>query len=93
MKPVEIFYLPGCPYCVKAKKAAAELKDEDERYSHIPLKLINEEEETDYAENHDYYYVPTAFVNDKKIFEAKPGDSFETIKAGIQEAFEKALKS
>ena len=33
MKPVEIFYLPGCPYCVKAKKAAAELKEEDERYS------------------------------------------------------------
>ena len=23
MKPIEIFYLPGCPYCVKAKKAAA----------------------------------------------------------------------
>ena len=26
MKTVELFYLPGCPYCVKARKALEELR-------------------------------------------------------------------
>jgi len=84
--------MPGCPYCAKAKRAVAELKAEDERYDRVPVKWINEEEETDYAEEHDYYYVPTVFVNGKKLFEARPGDSFEAIKAGIKAGFDQALK-
>ena len=93
MKPIEIFYLPGCPYCVKAKKAVAELMDENKAYSDVPLRWINEQEEVAYADRHDYYYVPTVYWNDEKVFEAAPGNSLETIKAGIQAAFEQALKA
>ena len=91
MKGVELFYLPGCPYCVKAKKAVEELKAEDENYGRVPLKWINEAEEVDYANEHNYYYVPSVYFNGKKVFEAHPGDSLPKIKEGIQAAFDKAV--
>ena len=53
MKTVEIFYLPGCPYCVKARKAVAELKEELESYNRVPVKWIDEAEEADYANEHN----------------------------------------
>ena len=91
MKAIELVFLPDCPYCVKAKRAIAELKEENEIYATIPVKWINEEIETDFADSHDYYYVPTIFFNDTKLFEACPGDSYEKIKAGIKLSFDKAL--
>ncbi|MBP1554644.1 MAG: glutaredoxin [Oscillospiraceae bacterium] len=91
MKTIELFYLPGCPYCVKAKKAIAELKEENSDYDHVLVKWIDESEEADYANEHDYYYVPTVYLGEKKIFEAHPGDSLDKIKAGIMKAFDRAL--
>ena len=91
VKTVELFYMPGCPYCVKAEKAIAQLKKENEIYADIPVKWINEQEETDYAEAHDYYYVPTLYLVNKKVFEAHPGDSFEKIRAGVKSAFDQAM--
>ena len=91
MKTVELFYLPNCPYCIKAKKAVEDLKAEHEIYSHVPLKWIDESEEEDYADEHDYYYVPAVYYGSKMIFEAHPGDTLEIIKTGIKTAFDKAL--
>ncbi len=82
MKAIELVFLPGCPYCVRAKQAVKELQ-----------KWINEQEETGYADTHDYYYVPTVYWNDRKFFEAAPGDSLEKIKAGIRTAFDAAVES
>ena len=91
MKPVEIFILPRCPYCAKARKAIEELKEEDENYERVPVKWIDESEEIDYANEHDYERVPTVYYSGKKIFEARPGDTLEKIKAGIRTAFDKAI--
>lgn len=91
MKPVEIFFLPHCPYCVKAKKAVAELREEDRRYGRVPVRWIDEAEEADYANEHDYYYVPTIYYSNRKCFEAHPGDSGEKIKSALKETIEKAL--
>jgi glutaredoxin len=93
MKEIELIFLPGCPYCVKAKQAVTELQAESESYAGLPLKWINEQEETGYADTHDYYYVPTVYWNDRKFFEAAPGDSLEKIKAGIRTAFDAAVES
>ena len=91
MKTVELFYLPGCPYCVKAKKAIEELKSEQSDSGRVPVKWINEAEEVDYANEHDYYYVPSLYFSGKKIFEAHPGDSLEKIKDGVRSAFDRAV--
>ena len=91
MKKVEIFIQRGCPYCVKAKKAVEQLKSQDENYGRVSLNWIDESEEVDYANEHDYYYVPSVYYAGQKYFEAHPGDSLEKIKAGIQTAFDKAI--
>ena len=91
MKKVEIFVLRSCPYCVKAKKAVEELKVNNENYARVSVNWVDESEEVDYANEHDYYYVPSVYYDGKKYFEAHPGDSLEKIKAGIQTAFDKAV--
>ena len=92
MKSVEIFYLRGCPYCVKARKALEELKEENGDYGRVPIRWIDEAEEVDYANEHDdYYYVPSVYYNSRKVFEAHPGDSFEKIRNGLKAALDKAV--
>ena len=91
MNTVEIFVMHGCPYCVKAKKAVEQLTGESESYARVPVRWIDENEEADYARQHDYYYVPTVYYAGKKLFEAHPGDSLEKIKAGIRTAFDLAV--
>lgn len=91
MKKVEIFILRDCPYCVKARKAVDELKSDSDSYARVSTVWIDESEEVDYANEHNYYHVPSVYYDGKKFFEARPGDSFEKIKAGIQTAFDKAV--
>ena len=91
MKRVEIFILRNCPYCVKAKKAIEELKGENENYSRVPVRWVNEAEEIDYSDAHDYYYVPAVYYSGRKYFEAHPGDSLEKIKEGIRKAFDQSI--
>ena len=59
MKTVELFHLPGCPYCVKAGKVIDELVVRNPAYGGIEVKWIDESIETEYADTKDYYYVPT----------------------------------
>ena len=91
MLPVEIIYLPGCPYCRKAKLAAEELKNENENYGRVPVHWIDESEEPDTITDYNYYYVPSVFYGKRKYFEAHPGDSYEKIRDGIRDAFDMAV--
>ena len=49
MKEIEIFYLTGCPYCDKARKAAEELRGTDDRYAALSLRWIEESREKELA--------------------------------------------
>ena len=91
MKKVEIFILRDCPYCVKARKAVDELKSDSDSYALVSTVWIDESEEVDYANEHNYYHVPSVYYEGRKFFEAHPGDSLEKIKKGIQTAFDKAV--
>ena len=57
----------------------------------VRLSVLRQSEEVDYANEHDYYYVPSVYYEGKKYFEAHPGDSLEKIKHGIMAAFDKAV--
>ena len=91
MKELQIFFLPGCPYCDKARKAIGELKGENAVYDSIPLRWINEQAETSLAESMDYYYVPTFFYAGEKLYECSPRHDYEDIKTNIRTVFETAL--
>ena len=91
MKNVKLFHLTHCPYCVKAKKAIQELCEENPIYEKVTIESINEEECPEISRQFDYYYVPTIFYGEEKLYEAQPGQSFEEIKEYIRKAFDKIL--
>ena len=92
MNEIEIFYLASCPYCVKAQKAAAELRAEKPDYAALPLRWIEESREPALADSRDYYHVPSLFWRGEKLSEARPGQSFEEIKADLRAAFDRVLR-
>ncbi len=93
MKDIEIFYLNGCPYCMKARKAIAELQAENAAYAGLGLKWIEENEDPETADSLDYYNVPSLFFGEEKLYEAKPLHSYEMIKENIRKAFDRVLSA
>ena len=93
MKEVELFYLHGCPYCVKARKAIGELLEEYPAFEEITIKWIEESEEPALTTGRDYYYVPSLFFQGEKLYEAQPGQSYEDVRDHIRAALEHALQA
>ena len=93
MKRLELFHLPGCPYCIKAEKAIRELTEENPAYGEIDIHWIDESEQAEYADSRDYYYVPTIFFGEEKLYEAHPSQHSKEIKAAIRSALDRVLAS
>lgn len=72
MNTLYMFVTSWCPYCKKALSWMKELEAENPAYKDINIKIVDEEEETEIARKFDYYYVPTYFLNEEKLFEGVP---------------------
>ena len=72
MKKVTMFYLENCPHCKKASRLIEELISENPKYSNVSIERIEESKNVRIAEAHDYYYVPTFYVDGVKIHEGVP---------------------
>lgn len=90
-KELTIFYMEGCPYCVSARKAVRELQEENAAYAAVPVRWVDENKETKLAAARDYYYVPTIYDGEKKLYEARPADRYADIKRQTEAAFKAAL--
>ena len=84
MKKLELFYLPTCPHCQLAFSIIDELKKED-RYRDVEIEQHNERSEQEYADAHDYWYVPCFYIDGVKVAEG------HLEKEDIQAVFEKYL--
>lgn len=91
MKKITIFYLADCPYCHKAQRALTELKAEKPGYNEIKVEWIEESSQPDLAKQYDYYYVPSIFSGNKKLYEADPSEDYASIKENVKEALEAVL--
>ena len=92
MDAIEIFYLTGCPYCDNARRAVAELLQEEPAYGKLALRWIEENEEKALADSYDYYRVPSVFYQGDKLYECSPLHGYGAIKAHIKAAFDRALE-
>ena len=72
MKKLTVFYLTHCPYCRKAKEALRELTEQVPGYSDVEIEWIEESEHPEIADRYDYYRVPSFFLGEEKLYEAKP---------------------
>ena len=86
-----IFYFDGCPYCRNAKLALEDLLGENPEYSKVDLEWVNEKKDPERSRQYDYYYVPTIFVGEEKVYEAHPGDDYAFIKKNVKAALDKAM--
>ena len=90
-KKVTAFYIEGCPYCRQAKEALKELSSGNAEYSSVPFEWIEENQHPEISEKYDYYFVPSMFVDGKKIYESHRGESKEECFANVKKVFESAI--
>lgn len=69
MKSMKLFYQERCPFCKKAFRYIDELRAEHPELRDIHIDTIEEEQHPDIAEQYDYYYVPTFYIDGKKAHE------------------------
>ena len=63
-----------------------DLKNTNPEYANIEVTIIDEERQPDIANQYDYYYVPTYYVNGVKLHEGVPSKDI------IRKVFEAAIK-
>jgi glutaredoxin len=85
MKPIKLFYLKHCPFCKRALSYIEELKQQDV-YKDIEIEMIEESEQAEIADQYDYYYVPTFYVDGEKLHEGGISEN------EVEEIFKKALE-
>ena len=90
MKKLKIFYLENCPYCRKAADAYKELKSENPGFEKVETEWIEESRRPEIADSYDYYYVPTVFCDEKKLYECSPADDYGEIKRNLALALKAA---
>ncbi len=91
MKKIVLIKIQGCPYCEQAYKAIDELKSENKNFSAAEVEIVDENLQPELAEKFsDYYYVPSMFVDGKKIYEAHPGESYEECLENVRKVFQAA---
>ena len=93
MKKITVLYMDGCPYCRNAARAMDELEKAYSAYEAVPVEWIEETREKERALPFakDYYYVPSMFVDGVKLYEAKPGESYEECKRFVEAVFQAAV--
>ncbi len=88
MKKITMIKMTGCPYCAAAFKAIDAVKN---NYLPVELEVVDKHLQPAQAERFtDYYYVPTMYVDGKKIYEARPGESYDECLANVKKVFEAA---
>ena len=86
MSEITLFVLPGCPHCKLALRFQEELLAERPEWRDIPVKMVDESREAALAGAYDYYYVPTYYVDGKKVLEG------HAEKADVEQVFRLAAE-
>lgn len=90
MKTLTMIEMEGCPYCANAHRAMDALRTEG--YESVEVVFIDENKEPAKTQPFagQYYYVPSIFLDGKKLYEAQPGQSYDKIYAEVRRVFDAA---
>ena len=69
MKKVMLFHFVGCPYCRAAENYLSELTDAYPELAAVEVERIDERKHPEIADQYDYWYVPTFYVDGQKAHE------------------------
>ena len=84
--------MQGCPYCAQADRAIHEIKSKSPLLDDVQIEMIDTRLQPTQAAKYEdkYYYVPTIFVDDEKIYEAHPGESYGECLMHVRQVFSAA---
>ncbi len=85
MKKITMFTMASCPFCRMAHRWMDALLTEHPEYKDIDIEIIDEVRHPDIANQYDYWYVPTYYVDGEKVHEGA------TTKKKVMKVYEKAL--
>ena len=88
---ITIFEVSGCPYCRQERQIIEELIKEHPEYGDLTIERIDEALEPGLADQYDYYYVPSIFAGEEKLYEADPAWSRDEAKLRIGQALSAAV--
>jgi glutaredoxin len=83
LKKITMFMFAACPYCQRAISIQNDLLKLD-RYSGLEIEQIDEKLRPDISNRYDYYYVPTYYVDGRKLHEGAAGE--DDVKAVLEAA-------
>lgn len=86
MKKILLFVLENCPYCKKALRYQDDLMRENPALRQLDIQIVDEAVEVDFANAHDYYYVPTYYVGGVKVHEGAAD------RAAVESVLKKAME-
>lgn len=86
MKKITMFTMQGCPHCRRAFELMEDLKKKNSVYKTLEVHVIDEQTQPEIADQYDYYYVPTFYVDGNKLHEGVPSPE------KIEAVFEAAAK-
>lgn len=86
MKQLKMFHFEACPYCKAARGWLEEAFAQHPEYRNIPLTMIDEKKQPDVADQYDYYYVPTFFIEGEKVHEGAA--SYKIVEDVLRRAYE-----
>ena len=69
MKKITMFTMESCPFCKQALRWMDELIQKNPEYRDLEIEKIDEVIYPKIAAQFDYYYVPTYYVDGKKLHE------------------------
>ncbi len=69
MKPIVMFELSFCPHCRNARRWIAEEAEAHPEYRDLSIEYVDEIRERERASRHDYYLVPSFYVDGVKVHE------------------------
>jgi glutaredoxin len=69
MKDVTMFMTSWCPHCKRAFSLIDQVRAENDAYKDVEIITVDEEKEKKYADQFDYYLVPTFYVDGVKVHE------------------------
>lgn len=90
---LKFFYSPGCPYCRQAEYLIGQLVQEHPEYGKINIRRIDETREAAMADSYDYWYVPSLFLGEEKVYEADSSDTEETVRKKLNAVLQKAAEA
>lgn len=68
-KKLEMFIQEKCPYCIRARGYIKDVLREHPEYGDVEIEMTDELIDPQKADQYDYWYVPTFFMDGRKLHE------------------------